>query len=55
MPNSVFFSENEQLYATTAFGGTYDCGTAYRVNLFGKPTTVHDFDCVDGNQPSGES
>ena len=53
MPNSVFFSESGQLYGTTAFGGTYDCGTAYRVNLFGKPTTVHDFDCVDGNQPSG--
>jgi uncharacterized repeat protein (TIGR03803 family) len=53
MPNSVFFSEFGQLYGTTAFGGAYECGTAFRVTLTGQVNTIHSFDCVDGNQPSG--
>ena len=53
MPNSVFFSESGQLYGTTAFGGAYGCGTAYRVRWPGRADTIHSFDCVDGNQPSG--
>lgn len=53
MPNSVFFSEAGQLHGTTAFGGAYECGTAFRVNWLGWTNTIHSFDCSHGNQPSG--
>ena len=53
LATSVFFSAHGQLYGTTAFGGAYECGTAFRVGLIGNVTTIHSFDCVDGYQPNG--
>jgi uncharacterized repeat protein (TIGR03803 family) len=52
-PNSLSFPEDGDLLGTTAFGGDHECGTVYRVNPTGHPHTIHSFDCVDGNQPSG--
>jgi len=53
MPNAVFFSEGGKLFGTTAFGGAYEQGTVYQLAWNGDVSTIHSFDGVDGNQPSG--
>ena len=52
-PNSLAFSDDGTLFGTTAFGGAYGCGTLFRVGWTGSAGTVHSFDCVKGNIPSG--
>jgi uncharacterized repeat protein (TIGR03803 family) len=43
------------LYGTTLFGGAYDSGTVFKVDLAGKITTLHTFDILtgDGANPTG--
>jgi uncharacterized repeat protein (TIGR03803 family) len=44
-------------YGTTLYGGTYNSGTAYRMTVNGKLTTIYNFcppgRCKDGNYPMG--
>src|SRR5579863_2252447 len=40
-------------YGTTAFGGTNNDGTIFKVTLGGKLTTLHSFDSNDGSRPVG--
>jgi uncharacterized repeat protein (TIGR03803 family) len=41
------------LYGTTAFGGVYSYGTAFRIGLDGSVNTIHQFDGSDANHPTG--
>jgi uncharacterized repeat protein (TIGR03803 family) len=43
---------NGNFYGTTADGGTNGCGTVFKITPAGKLTTLHSFDCTDGNYPS---
>jgi uncharacterized repeat protein (TIGR03803 family) len=42
-------------YSTTPYGGGTNgeggCGNVFELSASGKPTTVYDFDCTDGEQP----
>jgi uncharacterized repeat protein (TIGR03803 family) len=40
-------------YGTTAYGGTYNGGTVFRITPRGQLTTLHDFDGTDGSGPWG--
>jgi uncharacterized repeat protein (TIGR03803 family) len=42
-----------ELYGTTSMGGTYYCGTVFKVTLAGQLTTLHSFDETDGVAPVG--
>jgi len=45
------------IYGTTEAGGTgkcgdYGCGTAFKLNMYGKQVWLHSFDISDGEEPS---
>ncbi len=43
------------LYGTTPFGGTVNCGTVYKIDTSGNETVLYSFTCgADGNQPVGK-
>jgi uncharacterized repeat protein (TIGR03803 family) len=39
------------LWGTTAQGGTYDCGTVFKLDSAGTETILHSFNCQDGYYP----
>lgn len=40
-------------YGTTAYGGTFNLGTIFRITHTGELTTLHSFDGADGRHPNG--
>jgi len=38
-------------YGTTAYGGTYNYGSVFRITMAGTLTTLHSFDVSDGSDP----
>jgi len=54
LPNGPLIKAgDENLYGTTAYGGTSNFGTIFRMSPDGSVTTLHSFVGSDGSQPSG--
>jgi uncharacterized repeat protein (TIGR03803 family) len=57
-PAGVLFRDTDgNLFGTTEAGGTgkcgdYGCGTAFKLNKYGKQIWLHSFDVTDGEEPS---
>jgi len=43
---------NGNFYGTTADGGSNGCGTVFKITAGGTLTTLHSFDCTEGEYPS---